>query len=439
MKHRSYTDEIKKNFQEGEYVCLIGRVIAKRAMGKIMFLDLRDRGGTIQLIQKRDIYSEDLFSAIKMIRRGDIILVEGKTCFSETSEKSILVKSCTILRKCQRRDFTGYKRTKKRNRFKEKYIELSVNYDKFKYYADCSRIIFQIREELYDRGFLEFNTNVLQSRFEGGLARPFEIYLRARDRKVYLRPALEVRLKQLLASGYEKVFEIGSVFRNEGFNVMSSPEFIVLECYQSFGSYDRMMDLLEAIIKGTVLKIFGNPNEKRIRDLLGPWKRESFNRVLEKIIPKKIISSFEVDDLREILSIYGFTSDSLTEGQVVRKVLERIIIPRMVSPIYITEIPLLAFPLAKASLKDKKLSEGAILVIDKEFVGDVYTDENDPEVIRNRFKQIEKPINKRFIDLLSFGIPPSAGFGLGINRLLLVLRGNWEKDIRETFVFSPLE
>lgn len=446
MENRKYTDSIRENFKEGGYVYLIGRVVAKRIMGRIIFLDLRDQGGTIQLIHKRDACSEECLSIVKTIGKGDIISVEGKTCFSKTGEKSILIEDCTILHKCRRTDFVGYKKTKREIQPKERYLELSVNYEKFKYYADCSRLVFRIREELYNRGFLEFDTGVLQSRFEGGFAEPFETYSRGLHKKLYLRPALEIKLKKLLASGYEKVFEIGKVFRNEGFGSKNSPEFTLLECYQAYSNHKDMMDLFEAVIKEAALKTFGKLNNQmpsRISGLLKPWIRVSFEQILQRLNKEEIFFQNK-SALRELLFEQGFDLSSCeTEGQIIRKTLEKIVIPKTILPTYITEIPIEAFPLAKVSLSNKEVSEGAILVVDGEFIGDTYTDENNPDVIEERLfrqsKKTQKTVNQDFVRLLKFGVPPSAGFGLGINRLLHVFRGNRKKDIRETFVFPPLK
>lgn len=443
MDDRECIGKIREDFKTGKWIKLAGRIIAKRTVGKIIFLVLRDQSDSMQLLCSKNDCDEKLFSAIKTIGEGDIISVEGETAFSKTHEKSLLVKNCMVLRKCQVLDFVGYKKTKG-SRYREKFIELSVNQEKSKYYADCSKVIFQIRKILYDRSFLEFNTGILHSHFEGGLAQPFETYLKAQNKKLYLRPALEIKLKQLLASGYEKVFEVGNVFRNEGFSSRTSPEFIVLECYKAFSDYNDMMNLFEIIIKEAILEVFNETTIRtsdRLKNLLKPWRRISFIQILNEI-NGKTCSFQEKDELKRILLAHGFTSSYVIEGQMVRKVLEKIVIPEITFPTYITEIPLSAFPLTKASSKNKEASEGAILVIDGEFVGDTYTDENDPEIIESRLveqsKQTGKPINESFVNLLRFGLPPSAGFGLGINRLLLILRGDREKDIQETFVFPPL-
>ncbi|MCK5633121.1 hypothetical protein KAH94_05190 [bacterium] len=444
MENREWIDNVRNNFKIRKCIGIAGRIIAKRKIGKIIFFVLRDQSGSIQLICSKDVCHEKLFSIAETIEEGDIISVEGETTFSKTNEKSLFIKNCTILRKCQMTDFIGSKKTKGSG-YREKFIEISVNQEKSEYYANCSQIISQIRGSLCSRGFLEFNTGILHSHFEGGLAQPFETHLKARNKKLYLRPALEIKLKQLLASGYEEVFEVGNVFRNEGFNSRNSPEFIVLECYKAFSDCNDMMSLFEIIIKEAILKVFDESNickSERLKDLLEPWKRVSFAQVLNETGGER--DSFQrKDELQRILSTHEFTSAYAAEGQMVRKVLEKIIIPKITFPTYITEIPLSAFPLTKASSENEGTSEGAILVIDGEFVGDIYTDENDPEIIENRLieqsKQTGKPINESLVDLLKFGLPPSAGFGLGVNRLLLILRGNWKKDIQETFVFPPLK
>jgi len=447
IESRNYIGEIRQRFALGKYAILTGRVIGKRPFRDILFFHLKDQSGAMQLIFDRNISGEEIFTMGKKIKLGDIILVKGKCYITKKNEKSLLVKECSVLTHNQTPGFIGFKKVKKTPFHKERYIELAGNQEKFKYHADCSSLIFYVRQALYNRGFLEFNTGILQSHFEGGLAEPFETYLKARNKKLYLRPTTEIKLKQLLASGYEKIFEIGNLFRNEGFSSKSSPEFILLDCYWAFKDYHDMMILFETVIKEAALKTFGKfdaQTPQRVTNLLEPWKKKSFTQVLQEMLNEEVSSFRDKNNLKRILLEHRINpSTCRTEGEMIRRILEKIIIPKTIFPTYITEIPLAALPLAKASSKNEEISEGAILAIDRMFVGDVYTDENDPDIMKGRLieqsRATGKPVNENFINLLKFGVPPSAGFGLGVNKLLLVFRGNWGKDVRETFVFPPFK
>lgn len=443
---RNYIGEIKQKFNPGKQAILAGRIIGKRFFRDILFFTLKDQSGAMQLIFDRSASGEKIFTIGETIRVGDIILIKGDGYVTKKHEESLLVKECSVLNRNQTLDFIGFKKAKK-PLYRKKYIELAVNQEKFKYYADCSSLIFEIRQSLRSRGFLEFDNGILQSSLEGGSAKAFETHCKSLDKKLYLRSTGEIKLKQIIASGYEKFFEIGRLFRNEGFNTKSSPEFTLLDCYWVFSDYRNMMDLFEAVIKEATVKTFGKFNPQtpdRITNLLKPWDRISFRKILQEKLNEDMSFLRDQNGLRRILSEHGINlSAHTTKAQMIRKILEKIVIPKIVFPTYITEIPLEAFPLAKASSKNKEISEGAILAIDGMFVGDTYTDENNPDIMRKRLiqqsKETGKPINENFIDLLKFGVPTSSGFGLGINRLLLIFRGNWEKDIRETFISPPLD
>jgi lysyl-tRNA synthetase class 2 len=428
--------DVKKAFIVGEEVSLRGRITAKRNMRNIVFFTLRDRTDFIQLIWEK--YANNL--NMTMTNEGDIVYVEGKNTFSETGEKSLLLSKVDIITKTQIKGGIREK-CKQKKTCNGKIIDNILNQEKSQYYADCSHVVLQIRKNLYDQDFLEFNTGILHSSFDGGYSQPFETFLEKGKRRLYLRPTLEIRLKQLLASGYEKVFEIGNVFRNGSFNSRNSPEFVLLECYQAFADYNIMMEILEKTVKNSIQNVFSEKEYTiRVKQILGIWEKKSFLELINKI--NKNVQGINSNDLKNFLVSQGLTTNFLDEGQLVRTIIQKILIPRIENPTYITDLPLSVFPLAKSSNHNKK-SEAAILAFDGEFLGEVYTDENNPQIIESRLnKQMVlsgRKSNIDFIELLRFGLPPSAGFGLGINRLLLTFRGDWKKDIQETFVFRPLK
>ncbi|MBD3208362.1 MAG: hypothetical protein GF370_02835 [Candidatus Nealsonbacteria bacterium] len=446
IEKRSRIGEVKKDFKVRTDFILAGRVIAKRSFSKILFLDLKDQSGIIQIIFERSESGLKILNEGQEIALGDIILVKGETYLTKRNEQSLLIKDFLILNKNRDPYFFGFKRAKRSNLYEDKYKELAVDQEKFRYYINCSSLKFGIRKALFDRGFLEFDTGILQSRLEGGFAHPFKTYCRSLDRNLYLRMTGEIKLKQLLASGYEKIFEMGKIFRNEGFSFKSSPEFTLLDCYWALSNYHKMMELFESIIKETVSDTFGKiefRTSNGIINLAQCWRRVSFEKIAKEILGEDLSFLEDENKIRYTLlqkGVKNFTSE--TKEQMVRKLIGKIVIPKIITPTYITDVPAIALPLAKVSPENKKLSEGAFLVIDGLFVGDTYNDENDPGVMKEKLisqtKNTGKPLNDHFLDLLEFGIPPSAGFGLGINQLLLLFRGNIQSDIRKTSICSPL-
>lgn len=438
--------ELQGNFSVGEKVKVKGRITGKRSFGKIIFFDI-SQAEEMQIVGKLDFCGEKLLSEIKKIEIGDIISVTGETWLSNTGEKSLLIENYTLLSNNNFKDYEGYKKVKRETQYSENYLELSINKEKFNYHKNCSLLISLIRKQLYDRNFLEFYTGILQSNFESGLARPFATYSRALDRNVYLRATTEIKLKRLLAAGYEKIFEMGPLFRNEGIGPRKTPEFLLLDCYWVYKSYKKMMDLFEKIIKRAVKDSFGKyitTQSGRKINIMDTWKRISFKELVKKITGKNSFSIGSREKLRKEMRTEGIKlPKDMPKGRMINKILGKLIFPAITHPTYITEIPAEALPLATTSPEDKNKAQGAILVIDGLFVGDTYNDENNMEKIKEVLKKqaeiANKEVNQEFLDLLRFGLPPSAGFGLGVNQLLLSLKGAEKRDVRETFVHSPLK
>ncbi|MDD3386703.1 MAG: OB-fold nucleic acid binding domain-containing protein [Candidatus Pacebacteria bacterium] len=430
MEERKMVKEVLEEFETNKFVCLAGRINAKRKIGRIIFLVLSDQSGFMQLICEKKKGYESIFRTFSQIKKGDLISAEGKTTISKNGEKSINVNNCIILHKCQVPENI-------KDGSLPRFVELNNNRKKFEYHAHCSRLIFQIRGKLHENNFLEFNTGIIHDSYGGGFSKPFRTQLNAQKKEVFLRTNLEIKLKQLLASGYENVFEMGNVFRNEGLNFNNSPEFIVLEAYKAFSSCEEMMNLLEKLIKASVNGLGVDVFNQRI-NTFQPWNRITFMEALNSVGDGSYIN----EELSNILIDYGFDKFNGGEEQMVRKVVGKVIMPQIKYPTFITELPSEFFPLAKTSSNNPNMSEGSILVINGEFIADVYADEIDSvkveRFLEKQAKATQNPIDNDFIKLLRFGIPPSAGFGLGINRLLLTL-GDYGKNIKETFIFPPFK
>ena len=443
---RKEIGKLKDNFNVGEKVKVKGRIIAKRSFGKIIFFELsQDR--KIQLVAKLDFNGKDFFSQIREIDVGDIISVTGEAWLSKSGEKSVLIEKYKIFSNNGLREFEGYKKVERDKQYKKNYLELSVDKEKFNYHKNCSILISSIRNQLFDREFLEFYTGILQSNFESGLARPFKTHSRAIDREVYLRATTEIKLKKLLAGGYEKIFELGPLFRNEGIGSDKTPEFLLLDCYWTYKNYKDMMSLFEEIMKKAIEKSFGKiitTKDGLKIDITSPWKRITFEDLLSNITGIENIPIENKRSLQKIIQNEGINlSKKMSEGRMINKILGSLIFPEIIEPTYVTEIPAAALPLAATSSEDERKAQGAILIIDGLFIGDTYNDESNPKkiekVLKKQAKIADKEVNQEFLELLKFGIPPSAGFGLGINQLLLSMKREKERDVRETFVHSFLK
>lgn len=409
--------------KEDTFYRLYGRIIRKNNIGNILFFDIHTYSGKYQVIFEKNSCNTDIFNYAKTLKVGDVISLRGEKYTTKRGTESILATDFQCIMRTKSNNFVGIKKSK-HQLYKERCMELATNEEKFEYYKFTSRLIFELRKALYDRDFLEFDTGILRSTYDGGLSEPYETYSKGIGKKLYLRPTMEIRLKELLAAGYEKIFEIGRVFRNSGYNRKTSPEFTLLECYKTFTDYKSMEKLLEEIVKESLSKTVEKYKKykKEASYILEPWKRISFFEIRnesDKKMPKEE-----------------------NKYDTIKKYIKNTVIPQIKKPTIIADMPLILFPLAKAQKTNPSVAEASILIIDGEYIADIYTDENDPKIIKDRLiaqSRIKNaPINQHFIDVLKFGIPPSSGFGLGINRLLLTLRGNVPKDIRDTFIFRPL-
>jgi len=415
-------------YQQNNYHKIYGRVLRKNDLGGILFLDLQlftVPPRSIQIVIEKTL-SDLIFEDAKNINLGDIIYVEGEKYTTKRGVESILAKRVEYVTHNKSTEFMGGKKSRTLN-YKEKYMQLSANPEEFEYQAFIHELTFQIRKSLYERDFIEFDTGILRSEYDGGLSKPFETFSNALNKKLYLRASMEISLKKLLAAGYPKVFEIGRVFRNEGYNRKISPEFTLLECYEAFSDYRQMEKLLEEIIKESIRRAIKKyPNfEEAVKPLLGDWERMDFDTLVNKLY-----------EGRDELSI-GFPTKEEN-----RKLLKSII-AKVESPTIITNLPSDIFIFSRTSKNDK--AEASVLAAYGEYISDIYTDENDPDIIEKRLLEQSQisgnPINESLIKLLKFGVPPSAGFGVGLNRLFLIIRKmkGLSDDIRNAFIYRPLE
>jgi lysyl-tRNA synthetase class 2 len=442
---RKYKKVSIEKIEEGEYVKTAGRIMAIRKHGSASFADLVDWTGKIQIYFKKDIIGEKNYEIFKKIDIGDIIGVEGEVFKTKTGEKTILVKNFIILSKSLRplpEKWHGLKDIE--IRFRQRYLDLIMNENVRKIFKKRIEILKNIREFLNNNGFVEVETPMMHPIPGGAEAKPFITYHNALDLELYLRIAPELYLKRLLVGNFEKIYEIGRSFRNEGISTLHNPEFTMLELYSAYGDYEEMMEITENLICYLSEKIFGKLEfeyqGKKI-DLKKPWKRikweEVFNEYAginnwrdEKIIEEKI-KEFGIE---------------VEEGENIFEKLDAIfkkkIQPLLINPTFVIGYPVEISPLAKKFKDNDKFTERFELFIAGIEIANAYSELNDPVEQLKRFEDKckneidkKKKIDYDFIEALEYGMPPAGGLGIGIDRLVMLFTDS--SSIREV-IFFPL-
>ncbi len=432
---------------------LAGRIMAKRGKGKVTFADLRDMSGRIQLYFKRDILGEETYRTVrKMLYVGDFLGVEGPLFRTKAGELTIEVHSMTFLSKALRplpEKYHGLRDVEQR--YRRRYLDLVMNEDSREVFLKRSLILEHMRRYLWDKGYVEVETPVLHLLPGGAAARPFVTHHNALDRDLYLRIALELHLKRLLVGGYEKVFEIGRVFRNEGVSVRHNPEFTMLEAYCAYADYEDMMELAEGMIHHLSLKVNGTSVvefDGRTVELRPPWRRLSFEEALRcyaDVELEEMVSSLEA--ARRIADAKGVEyAPSDSHGKVIDAVFSRFVDPHLWEPTIIHDYPLLLSPLAR-KIEDRPWLtyrfEGYVCGME---ICNAFSELNDPIDQRERFErqaaeraagdEEAAPLDEDFLRAMEHGMPPAGGIGFGVDRLCMILTG--VPSIRDVILFPHM-
>lgn len=459
--HRSHTaQEVCKLLEkaeesgcsETEAVSLGGRIMAKRSMGKIAFMDLRDTSGKIQLfIAKREIEEQSLkvFSNIDI---GDIAGVKGKAFRTKTGEATIKVEELTLLSKALQplpEKWHGLQDVD--TRFRQRYLDLISNPETKKTFLIRSQVINGIRSFLNKRGFLEAETPILQPDAGGALARPFITHHNALDRDFFLRIALELHLKRLIVGGFDKVYEIGRTFRNEGVSTRHNPEFTMLESYEAYADYNDVMQMVEEMVSGIVKEINGTCKVKTGDteiDFTPPWPRVDLYKEILKECKIDIHAFPTAETLREEMLKAGMDADpNKDRGKLIDDMLSTYIEPKLIQPTFLVDYPLDMSPLAKSKADDGKMVERFEAFAGGMEIANAFTELNDPEEQRRRFQAQSDnrkasedgeqwSIDEDFLTALEYGMPPTGGLGMGIDRLVMLLTG--QSSIKEVILFPQL-
>jgi lysyl-tRNA synthetase, class II len=435
----------QKNFS----VRLAGRIMLKRNMGKSLFLDIQDMSGKMQVYVKQDNFGLEAFEAVKRLDLGDIVGVVGVLFRTKTQQLSIKAEEIDLLSKSLRPlpdKFHGLSESDKEQRYRQRYLDLMTNEKTRKTFQIRSQLINGIRQFLSQRGFVEVETPMMQVIPGGALARPFITHHNALDMELFLRVAPELYLKRLVVGGMERVFEINRNFRNEGLSTRHNPEFTMLEFYQAYADYHDLMDLTEQLLRELAQTILGTEQltyQGETYDLSRPFKRLSVVKALLEYNPQ-----WQMKDVSELVSLQKIAADlkipaSHTIGQLQFAVFEETVEQKLKQPTFITEYPIDVSPLARRNHEDPEVADRFELYIGGRELANGFSELNDPEDQAARFKQQSlaksagdleaMSYDEDYITALEYGLPPTAGEGIGIDRLAMLFTDS--ASIRDVILF----
>jgi lysyl-tRNA synthetase, class II len=433
---------------KGAYVSAAGRIMAFRDFGKSTFLHIQDRKGRVQVYARKDMLTcPDYADFKKLFDTGDIIGVEGKIFKTKTGELTILADKITLLTKSLRplpEKWHGLKDVEER--YRHRYVDLIVNEKVREVFVRRARITEFIRRFLTGRDFVEVETPMMQLIPGGAVAKPFVTHHNALGLDLYLRIAPELYLKRLIVGGLERVFEINRNFRNEGISIRHNPEFTMLEFYQAYVTYEDLMNLTEEMISSLVQDLFGQHkvvyNEREI-DFSTPWRRMTMQEALAELGGVDLSVEADVESLRGRAKGFGIEGlEKAPRGKVITELFEKLCEEKLQRPTFITGYPVEVSPLAKRSKEQPDLVERFELYICGMEIANGFNELNDPEDQRARFmEQIKEKeegasMDEDYLMALEYGLPPTAGEGIGIDRLTMLLTDS--PSIREVILFPLL-
>ena len=448
--------QIKENFDamEGKPVKVAGRLMSKRGMGKVSFCDLQDKDGRIQLYARQDEMDEAVYKKFKKFDIGDIVGVDGEVFRTQRGEMSVRAKNITLLSKSLLplpEKFHGLQ--DRELRYRQRYVDLMVNPDVKNNFLVRSKFIKHVRDFMDGRGYIEVETPVLNTISGGATARPFITHHNTLDIDMYMRIATELPLKRLIVGGMDRVYEIGRIFRNEGMDPKHNPEFTTIELYQAYADFNDMMDLFEDLLSSAAQKLLGTYQvqwQGEDIDLTPGWPRMPMHEAVKQYcgIDFMTIGSDEeaVAAAKSIGVELPETADK-TWGNALYECFDQKVEEKLIQPTFITMHPVDVSPLAKRSPKDPRLTERFELFICHSEMGNAFSELNDPIDQRQRFqKQVEMRakgddeagmMDEDFLTALEYGMPPTGGLGIGIDRCVMLLTG--ADTIRDVILFPTMK
>lgn len=437
---------------EGKTIKLAGRMMSKRDMGKAGFIDIQDSVGRIQSYVRKDHIGEESYAFFKKFDIGDIVGVEGEVFRTQKGQISIKADSIVLLSKSLLplpEKFHGLKDVDLR--YRQRYVDLIVNPEVKESFVKRSQIIKEIRRYLDDRGFLEVETPVLQTVAGGAAARPFNTHHNTLDLDMHLRISLELYLKRLIVGGFDRVYEIGRTFRNEGMSVRHNPEFTMIELYQAYTDFHGMMDLTEDLFKQVSQIVNGTkiiPYGEYTIDLEKPFERLTMLEAVKKYTDIDFNEINTLDEARSLAKKHDIEYEERHQkGDILNLFFEKYVEEKLIQPTFITEHPVEISPLAKRKPTDKNYTERFELFVVGREHGNAFSELNDPIDQRERFvKQVELKkqgddeacdMDEDFLNALEYGMPPTGGLGIGIDRMVMLLTN--QASIRDVLLFPTMK
>ena len=437
---------------EGKSVSIAGRMMSRRIMGKASFAGISDRSGKIQIYVKRDDVGEDNYAAFKKWDIGDILGIEGTVFKTKTGEISIHATAVSLLSKSLLplpEKYHGLTDTDLR--YRQRYVDLIVNPEVKDTFVKRSKIISAIREFLESREFLEVETPVLHNQAGGASARPFITHHNTLDIDMYMRIALELHLKRLIVGGFERVYEIGRVFRNEGMDTKHNPEFTMLELYQAYTDFEGMMEITESMFRYVAKKVVGTgmiPYGDVTVDLESPFARMSMAEAVAKYSGVDFSKIYDLDEARKVADERGIKYEKRHKiGDILNLFFDEYVEDKFVQPTFIYGHPVEISPLAKKSASDPRYTERFEIFILGREMGNAFSELNDPIDQRERFENQAAlkaqgdeeacGVDEDFLTALEYGLPPTGGLGVGIDRLVMLLTDN--ASIRDVLLFPTMK
>jgi len=433
-----------------EHYKLAGRIIAKRGHGKAGFCNIEDESGRIQLYIRQDVIGEDNYKIYRKIDIGDIIGVEGYFFATKTGETSIRVQKLILLSKSLRplpEKWHGLKDTE--IRYRKRYVDLIMNKDVMETFRRKSMIIRKFRDILYQKGFLEVETPMMQPLYGGAKARPFKTHHNALDMQLYLRIAPELYLKRLIVGGFDRVFELNRNFRNEGISIKHNPEFTMMELYQSYADYNDMMDITEELIQGATAQFYPDLRVEYQGELIDFSKFERISMIDSiKEYGGIDINGKSIDELKAVMKKLDIEVEPyMKKGHMINEIFEATVEEKLINPTFICDYPIEVSPLAKRMPKNPDFTERFELFIFGREVANAFSELNDPIDQKNRFESqlIDQKggddeahqMDEDFIEALEYGMPPCGGMGIGIDRIAMLLTDS--ASIRDVILFPVMK
>ena len=448
---RSAHEALEPGTETDVQVSVAGRIMLKRDQGKLIFATLQDRTDALQLFVSRAVVGDEMFAAIGDMDLGDWVGVTGTVMSTRKGELSVKVESLVLLAKAVRpMPDKWHGLTDTDTRYRQRYADLIGNAESRRMFEIRHEVIASFRRTLHDHGFIEVETPVLHVEAGGAHARPFLTHHNALDMQLYLRIALELHLKRLIVGGMERVYEIGRVFRNEGISTRHNPEFTMMELYQAFADYTDIMDLTETLITKAAIDATGSSvvtiDDEQV-DLAQPWRRARMIDLVTEATGTAVHPSQPREDLARLAAAHGVKVEAHHgPGKIIEELFEATAEASLRAPTFVTGHPVEVSPLARVDRDDPHLTERFELFVGGRELANAYSELNDPVEQRARFEdeQAQKEagnaeagtVDEDYLRALEYGMPPTGGLGIGIDRLVMLIGG--AHSIRDVILFPTL-